>query len=162
MRNHCKFVILLGFFLIVPSVYLLAQVGINADNSSPDNSAMLDVKSSNMGFLFPRLSDAARNSIPSPGTGLVIYNTTTNLLNYFNGSEWQQVSVSISSTTTGSLKPGGGVSINANPATPPDSSAMLDVNNPSRGIRIPRTNPNLISTPAIGLIVYNTSTNLIN
>ncbi len=162
MRNIYKYIIVLGFFLTIPSFYLFAQVGINADNSLPNSSAMLDVQSSNMGFLFPRLSDAARNSIPSPGTALVIYNTTTNLLNYFNGSEWQQVSISISSTTTGSLRPGGGVSINTNPATAPDSSAMLDVNNPSRGIRIPRTNPDLITTPSTGLIVYNTLTNLIN
>ncbi len=75
MRNHCKFVVLLGLFLIVPSVYLLAQVGINADNSSPDNSAMLDVKSTNKGLLPPRMTHAQMNTIEDPANGLIIYCT---------------------------------------------------------------------------------------
>ncbi len=33
-----------------------AQVAISNDNSMPDPSAMLDVKSSEKGFLFPRLT----------------------------------------------------------------------------------------------------------
>ena len=56
---------------------------------------------------------------------------------------------------------GGGVSINVLPNTPPENSAMLDVNNPTRGILIPRTTPNLITVPATGLIIYNTATNLL-
>ena len=34
----------------------MAQVGVNSDNSLPDNSAMLDVKSTSRGFLPPRLT----------------------------------------------------------------------------------------------------------
>jgi hypothetical protein len=37
--------------VILFSVALLAQVAINTDNSVPDNSAMLDIKSSDKGIL---------------------------------------------------------------------------------------------------------------
>ena len=60
---------------------LLAQsVGINADGSVPDNSAMLDINSKNKGLLIPQIrltgiNDAA--TIPTPATTLLIYNLTT-------------------------------------------------------------------------------------
>jgi len=43
-------------FLLLISSGLFAQVGINIDNSAPDNSAMLDVKSTNRGLLPPRMT----------------------------------------------------------------------------------------------------------
>ncbi|MCX6306416.1 MAG: hypothetical protein NT040_15750 [Bacteroidetes bacterium] len=150
------------FLFLFTGFNVIAQVGINADGSDPDQSAMLDVKSTSMGILFPRLSNADRNVIPSPVTGLLIYNISTNLLNYFNGSQWVQISTSVTTVTTGSVHPGGGVSINISPNSLPDGSAMLDVNNPSRGILIPRTIPDSIAIPARGLILYNVATNRIN
>jgi uncharacterized protein (TIGR02145 family) len=84
----------LSFFialLLLFSSALFAQMGINADNSVPDNSAMLDVKATNRGLLIPRISTAGRSQIPSPATGLLIYNTTTNQFNYYNGSYWFQL-----------------------------------------------------------------------
>jgi hypothetical protein len=50
-------------------------VAINGDNSSPDASAMLDVKSTTKGMLAPRMTQAQRNAIASPATGLIIYQT---------------------------------------------------------------------------------------
>ncbi|MFZ4522349.1 MAG: hypothetical protein ACOYNC_11630 [Bacteroidales bacterium] len=41
--------------LLLFSYEVVAQVGINTDNSSPNQSAMLDVKSTNKGFLPPRM-----------------------------------------------------------------------------------------------------------
>jgi hypothetical protein len=75
------------FFTIVNAV---AQVGIGI--ASPNSSAMLDVSSTDKGFLPPRMDETNRNNIGLPGTpatGLVIYNTTTNKLNYYNGTAWQ-------------------------------------------------------------------------
>jgi len=74
-------------FLLFTSV-MFAQVGINADDSSPDSSAMLDVKSTSKGLLPPRMTRAQRNAITSPGLGLIIYNTTANRPNYWNGMVW--------------------------------------------------------------------------
>lgn len=49
-----------------------SQVGINADASAPDNSAMLDVKSTTKGLLAPRMTQAQRNAITNPAAGRLI------------------------------------------------------------------------------------------
>ena len=79
----------LSFFislLLLFSSALFAQVGINADGSQPDNSAMLDVKSTDKGFLPPRMTTSQMNSIVTPPDGLIVYNLTANSLYWFNGS----------------------------------------------------------------------------
>ncbi|NTV83730.1 MAG: hypothetical protein HGA23_05445, partial [Bacteroidales bacterium] len=148
--------------LLLNSTMLLSQVSVTNDGTLPDNSAMLDIKSSGMGLLLPRLSIDARNAIPSPAAGLLIYNTNTNQINYFSGTTWCQVEVTEVTTTTGLGKPGGGIAISATPGTVPDGSAMLDIDNPGRGMLIPRTFPVLITSPAIGLIIFNIGTKQIN
>ena len=65
-----------------------AQIGINTDGTSPDNSAILDVKSTNKGFLPPRMNSVQRNDILLPVNGLVIYNTDCNDIQYYNGGGW--------------------------------------------------------------------------
>jgi len=64
------------------------SVGINADGSDPNASAMLDVSSTTKGFLPPRMTTAQRNLISSPAEGLVIYNTDEKTLNIYNGDSW--------------------------------------------------------------------------
>jgi hypothetical protein len=67
----------------------IAQVGINIDGSAPDNSAMLDVKSTSRGFLVPRMTLTERDAIASPATGLLIYQTDgSSGFYYYNGSSW--------------------------------------------------------------------------
>lgn len=157
-----KLVILL---LLATWINAAAQVAINEDGSAAHNSAMLDVKATNRGLLIPRMATAARDLIPSPAAGLLIYNTTTNRMDYYNGSFWYQLEAFQISSVTGVVNPGGGISINASPNVMPDNSAMLDINDPTRGILFPRISTearDLISAPATGLIIYNTSTNLLN
>ncbi|NBV51526.1 hypothetical protein EBR78_09975, partial [bacterium] len=55
---------------------------------SPNASAMLEVSSTNKGFLPPRMTTAQRNAITSPATGLLIFNTTTSQIEMYNGSGW--------------------------------------------------------------------------
>jgi hypothetical protein len=57
--------------------------------SAPDSKAILDVNSTTQGMLVPRMSTSQRNAILSPSNGLLIYNTSTNQFNYFDGSTWQ-------------------------------------------------------------------------
>lgn len=66
-------------------------VGINQTNASPHPSAVLDLQSSNQGFLPPRMTTEQRNSITAPATGLMIYNTDTKCINYYQGSLWLEL-----------------------------------------------------------------------
>lgn len=90
MKNTFKVIIIVSF-LVFNAPLLMSQVGINSDNSSPDASAMLDVKSTTKGMLIPRMTTTQRNSISSAATGLMIYNTTSNTFNYYNGTSWSIV-----------------------------------------------------------------------
>jgi hypothetical protein len=67
----------------------LQRVGVGT--ASPNAAAMLDVSSTTKGFLPPRMTTAQRDAISSPPAGLVIYNTSTNALNFYNGSAWGAV-----------------------------------------------------------------------
>jgi hypothetical protein len=42
-------------------------------------------------FVLPTLTTAVRDSIGAPVAGWLIYNTTTNKLNFYNGTAWEQV-----------------------------------------------------------------------
>jgi uncharacterized protein (TIGR02145 family) len=104
---------------IVGTKLAMAQsVGIGTNTPAP--SARLEINSTNQGFLPPRLTDAQRNSITSPVTGLVIFNTTTNRLNVFVGSSWQEISSTI-------IYPTGSVFCSGNP------TEVVDVVNPITG-----------------------------
>ncbi|MCB9317449.1 MAG: SBBP repeat-containing protein, partial [Lewinellaceae bacterium] len=78
----------LFFCLLFLASGLSAQVAINQDNSTPDPSAMLDLKSSDKGLLLPRMTTAQRDAIPNPVPGLIIYNTQDSCFNYYTGAAW--------------------------------------------------------------------------
>ncbi len=73
--------------LSINSVYSQG-VGINDDGSNPDGSAILDVKSTTKGLLFPRMTTTQRDAIASPVAGLQIYNAEQGCMNYYNGTAW--------------------------------------------------------------------------
>ncbi len=74
-------------FLFLCSNLVLGQgMGVNDDNSAPHSSAMLDVKASNKGALFPRLTSAQIGAIATPATGLLVFNISTNRFMYYAGS----------------------------------------------------------------------------
>ncbi len=78
--------------LVLLSLGLFAQVSINNDGSSPDGSAMLDVKSTDKGMLIPRMDSTQRVAINTPATGLLVYQTDgEDGFYYFNGSAWVSV-----------------------------------------------------------------------
>jgi hypothetical protein len=56
--------------------------------TTPNNSALLDITSTTRGFLPPRMTTAQRDAIASPAAGLVVYNSTTNKHQGYNGSTW--------------------------------------------------------------------------
>ncbi len=91
IKNYLK--ILLTAFIILPTIILAQGVAINDDDSEADPSAMLDVKSTDKGVLFPRLTKTQILSINSPANGLVVFNLNDNRLYFFDGSDqtWRKV-----------------------------------------------------------------------
>jgi uncharacterized protein (TIGR02145 family) len=63
------------------------QIG-NTSNNSQNSSAVLQMDETDRGFLPPRMTTAQRDAISSPAKGLIIYNTTTNFLEWYTGQEW--------------------------------------------------------------------------
>lgn len=74
-----------GQFILKPD----GSIGIGT--ASPHSSAILQLQSTTRGFLPPRLSEAQKDAISGPATGLMVYNLTSNTYEYFNGSEWLRV-----------------------------------------------------------------------
>ncbi len=71
---------------------VMAQVAINADGSSPETSAMLDIKSDTAGILIPRMTMVQRDAISNPATGLMIYQTDDAAGFYhYDGSNWKTI-----------------------------------------------------------------------
>ena len=80
------------FIALIFSSSMFAQVGINTDNSAPDESAILDVQSTTKGMLIPRMTSALRAAIASPVNGLMVYQTDdVSGVYYYNGSTWQRI-----------------------------------------------------------------------
>ncbi len=86
MKNHLLLLFLTT--IILAAFSLNAQVRINNDGSQAEVSAILDLKSTNKGFLPPRMTTSQREAIASPAAGLMIYNTDVQNLQAFNGTYW--------------------------------------------------------------------------
>ena len=92
-----KFIV---FFFLISSFTINAQVSINTDGSTPDGSAMLEVKSTTKGMLIPRLTEVERNNISLPATALLVYQVDGNAgFYYYTGAAWQYLPASISIST---------------------------------------------------------------
>ncbi|WP_054510474.1 hypothetical protein [Chryseobacterium sp. ERMR1:04] len=63
-----------------------SNVGIGTIN--PTSSAILELAATDKGFLPPRLTTAQRDAINPKPEGLMIYNATVNIMQYWNGSTW--------------------------------------------------------------------------
>lgn len=63
---------------------------IGIGTTSPNASALMDMSSTTKGFKPPQMTTTQRNAISTPATGLIIYNTTTNTIQRYNGSKWTE------------------------------------------------------------------------
>src|SRR5690606_7652526 len=73
---------------------LAGNVGVGT--ATPAASAILDASSTSKGFLPPRMTTAQRDAIASPAAGLIIFHTTTEHRNYFDGPSWEQFAAPLS------------------------------------------------------------------
>jgi hypothetical protein len=99
-----NFVMRLLYFFFILCCFLAKtnaqNIGINATGAAPDNSAILDVASTNKGMLLPRinlLSTTDVATITAPTTSLLVYNTNAGITGigangigyyYWNGTNW--------------------------------------------------------------------------
>ena len=83
--------------LFLLSAKLSAQnVGIGTN--TPEASALLEVSSTQKGFLPPRMNTAQRNAIANKVAGLLIYNTTSSCVEMYNGGGWISLCTSLPSS----------------------------------------------------------------
>jgi len=84
-----KLIILLAIFATVATT--AQSVGINADGSTANASAMLDISSTTKGLLPPRMTTTQRDAITAPAAGLMIYCTNCGIngeLQVYDGTAW--------------------------------------------------------------------------
>jgi hypothetical protein len=148
--------IFFALLLIVVSVCTKAQnVGIGT--TTPDTSAIVEMKSTNKGILIPRITEAARLQISDPAPGLLVFqsnNTVTSLKGfyYFDGSndEWYRIGTS-NQIGIGTEKP--------------HPKAILDIKSTSQGVLFPTLNNiqrDAISNPPNGLHIFNAEEKCLN
>ena len=70
-------------------------VGIN--QPTPNATAILDIKSTTKGVLFPPLTTTQRDLIVGPAVGLTVYNVTLNVHQFWNGTCWVNVGQTVCS-----------------------------------------------------------------
>ena len=73
--------------ILLFSAPILSQgIGINETGAVPDQSAILDVQSSEKGLLPPRMSTAERDAITNPAKGLMINNLDFDCIQFNKGT----------------------------------------------------------------------------
>jgi hypothetical protein len=110
-----KGVLLLSLLLNVNHV--LAQNNVGIGTLTPNATAILELSSTDKGFLAPRLTTAQRLAIPSPANGLLVYDLNLECYYFYNAvtTIWQ-------STCTGLQGPPG-------PMGPPANNAWFLIGN---------------------------------
>ena len=79
MRPFC---LVLLSLLLAPAFAGAQAISLNTDGSSPDPSAILDVKSTDKGVLVPRMSTAQRTAITA-AEALMVFDSDTKILLVF-------------------------------------------------------------------------------
>lgn len=77
---------ILALALILSTLSVQAQLGIGTID--PEESSILHLESNSKGLLPPRLTDTDKSNISNPVAGLVIYNTSINRLEVYDGNQW--------------------------------------------------------------------------
>ena len=81
--------------------FLNSRIGVGT--ATPNASALLDLSSTEQGFLPPRMTTTQRDAITSPAEGLVIHNTTDHEFQIWNGTAWLRL---VSANADGNLTAG--------------------------------------------------------
>jgi hypothetical protein len=102
IKSNVKFnsmKVLFTFIFLGIQISAQAQTtgSVGVGTTTPNANAVLDVTSTTKGLLIPRLTSAERTTLTSSlnttSNGLLIYNTSTLKFNYWDGSQWKDISV---------------------------------------------------------------------
>ncbi|MGE3823694.1 MAG: hypothetical protein AB7G44_05675, partial [Bacteroidia bacterium] len=93
MKTFTKRILNIVLFAAL-SFNVAAQNNMGIGTLSPHPTAVLDLSTTDKGFLAPRLTSVQRDAIVNPADGLLIYNTDDKTFWYFDGAQnlWVQVS----------------------------------------------------------------------
>lgn len=97
MTRKAAATVLITLFLLQVQRITAQSVGIGT--TSPDSSALLDLKDTARGFLMPRLTTVQMNAINNPAAGLAVYNTDSSAACFYTGSAWIKIITSASQQT---------------------------------------------------------------
>ena len=99
-KSNKYLIVLLLIGLLTNRAYAQVKVGSNPTTINP--SAVFEIESTSQGLLPPRMTNAQRNAISNPASGLIIYNTSANCIQLNVGTpsapNWQCSSGANSST----------------------------------------------------------------
>lgn len=68
-----------------------SQNSIGLGTAGPSNKTLLELSSTTRGFLMSRMTETQRNAITSVPTALMLYNTDSNTIDYYDGTAWQSL-----------------------------------------------------------------------
>ena len=137
--------------------------GISIGTTNPAVNAALDIQSTTKGLLIPRLTTAQRDAIAGPELGLMVYNTTTNAFNFYNGGSWGAVGGGGGFSTNNAIPRGNGSGLvsstiqddgtTASIGSAPVATNRLTVTNSTSGIlqAINATNTQVGAGSSIGI-----------
>ncbi len=88
--NKMKKVITISLIMLIIlcTTQMSAQVKIGDNPTVIDDGSMLEIESTNKGFVPPRMTTGQMNAIPTPLIGSLVFNTTENCLHQFRGGVW--------------------------------------------------------------------------
>ncbi len=82
-------------FICISAMSLYSQNNVGIGTTTPHVSSILELNSTSLGFLLPRMTAAQKSAIATPSTGLMIFQTDAPIGPYFyDGSVWRQISYS--------------------------------------------------------------------
>ena len=88
IKNYLKLGTLATLILLIFSSEINAQNNVGIGTLQPDSSAILHLESFTKGFLPPRMTTPQRDNISNPKEGLMVFNVTDSIMQYYNGFCW--------------------------------------------------------------------------
>ncbi|MBN1187361.1 MAG: tail fiber protein [Bacteroidales bacterium] len=134
MKTIKLYLFIIGIIVLIPNIFG-QNIGINDDNSQPDGSAMLDIKSDNKGVLIPRIPLTNVNTaapVTNPATGLLIYNSASSVgigFYYWDGSKWIRLNTGegLADNDTSATNEIQDLSLSGNTLSLSDDATMVDL-----------------------------------